>query len=48
MGCNSAYFKLGDQLLQSPPHLLLCNTNQRESQDSVLSSGTGLGAPEQR
>lgn len=36
MGCNSAYFKLGDQLLQSPPHLLLCNTTQRECQGTVL------------
>lgn len=40
MGCNSAYFKLGDQLLQSPPHLFLCNTGQRESQGSVLPQRT--------
>lgn len=42
MGCNSVYFKLGDQLLQSPPHLLLCNTTQRESQSSVLPHRTTI------
>lgn len=29
MGGNSAYVKLQDQLLQSPPHLLLCKTTQQ-------------------
>lgn len=38
MGRNPADFKLRDQLLQSPPHLLLCNVTQRGYDLHSLSS----------
>lgn len=43
MSCNSAYIKLGDQLLQSPSHLFLWNTTQRESQSSPHRAGQMKG-----
>lgn len=38
MGRDPADFKLRDQLLQSPPHLLLCNVTQRGYDLHSLSS----------